>query len=152
MPESQRNSGGTDLVPLGPVPAQSTAKLVGWWACSRLVWLHFMGLQGWPNHVQCCPSLQLAPCPNCAHFKAAVLQPAGITEDAQMPCAGGAPTLALSTALSLSLVLGITGPEHRAHLACMRVAVVPWSSVTSSPSAVAVQMELWGPQHGGSCH
>lgn len=84
----------------------SASSWVGGFA-QGFIWLHFVGLQGQPNHVQCYPSpaLPLAPCPNCAHFKAALLQPAVITGDAQMPCAGGAPMLAIPTALSLSLVL-----------------------------------------------
>lgn len=72
---------------------------------------------------------------------------------AQLPCAAGAPTLALSTALSLSLVLA----EH--HWARARGTLGSQESASSalvtghvSPSAVAVQMELRGPQHGGSCH
>lgn len=117
--------------------------------------MHFVGLQGWPNHVQSDPSpaLPLAPCPNSAHFKAALFQPADIAGDAQLPCAAGVPTLALSIALFLSLVLA----EH--HWAGARGTFGSQESASRalvishiSPSAVAVQMELQGPQHGGSCH
>lgn len=55
--------------------------------------------------------------------------PASVAGDAQLPCAAGAPMLALCTALSLSLVLGQC---HWARVALRREPAVPRSLVTSS--------------------
>lgn len=125
VPKSQKNSDGMDLVPLAQCSKHGQAHgLMG------LLKACLAALCGSPGMAQPCPVLlPLAPCPDCAHFKAALLQPAGIAGDAQMPCAGGAPMLALSTALSLSLVLA----EH-----CWAVAQGTFGSQESGSGALVI--------------
>lgn len=143
--ELQRNSGGIDLVPL------VQCQLLGWWVCSRFYLAAFCGSPGTaqPRPVLPIPStatgtmpklcsLQGCSPPACCHHRRC--------SDAMCwwcPHAGHPHSFVLVPGAGRASL----GWSTREHLACRRVPAVPWSSVTSSPSALAVQMELWGPQH-----